>query len=145
MTSPSIVTVNRMNHQRGLNGDLSPLVVPPSEVAGSLIPAEVLDLTSTPVQVLFPDGLVSLLITYLDLGSAVGARAFYVFDPFSATDAATKLATAGSRIFHMIGKDDSLEILFDDDSPVYSVYMNSDVASETGSSVVRLFGRTPQP
>lgn len=121
--------------------DRGRFVVPPSEREGVGVVREVLDLTTTPQSVEFASGLISAELTYLDLGSGVGDWIFVVFDALSDSDAATKLADSETRVRIMLGESGAREFHFSADEPVRRIDVASNVASETGDTVVRIIGK----
>jgi len=113
-----------------------------SERLGVGISREILDLTTTIQTLNFASGLLSVELSYLDLGSAIGDWIFVVFDALSDADAATKLTIPESRIRIMLGESGTKEFIFSTNTPCYRLDMISNVASETGDSVVRVIGKT---
>lgn len=112
-----------------------------TEREGVGVSREILDLTTTPQTLSFAEGLAAVEISYLDLGSAVGDWIYVVFDALSDADAATKLATAEARIRIMLGEVSSKSIIFARTTPCYRIDVVSNVATETGDSVVRIIGK----
>lgn len=121
--------------------DRGRFVVPPSEREGVGVVREISSPTTTPSTLEFAAGLISIELTYLDLGSAVGDWIFVVFDALSDSDAATKLADSETRIRIMLGETGAREFHFSVDEPVRRIDVASNVASESGTSVVRVIGK----
>lgn len=121
--------------------DRGAYVVGATERKGVGVVREILDLTTTPVSVTFAGGVTQAEITYLDLGSAVGDWVYVVFDALSDSDAATKLADSETRVRVMLGATDVHVFGFAFDSPCYRMDFASNVASETGDSVVRIIAK----
>lgn len=115
-------------------------VVTASERRGVAVVRQILDLTTTPVSVTFAGGVTQAIIKYSDLGSAVGDWIWVVFDALSDSDAATKLADPEVAIRILIGEDFPIPP-FDPATPCYRMDFASNVASETGDSVVRILAK----
>lgn len=113
----------------------------PDTVPGAVLSREITDLTTTIQTLAFSQGLVSVEISYIDLGSAVGDWIFVVFDALSDADAATKLSVPEARVRIMLGEAGAREFLFDLETPCTRLDFASNVASETGDSLVRVLGK----
>jgi hypothetical protein len=116
-----------------------PVVV--QETTGALVAYEISDQTSTPTQVDFAGGLALVSIAYINISAADGDLIYVVFDATDDTDAATKLGSAGSREVVMLGERRTWE--FDSDTPCMRIDVKSNVASETGDSLVHFSGKAP--
>lgn len=116
-------------------------VVPPSEIEGVGVSREIADLTTTIQTLTFAQGLVSAEISYVDLGTAVGDWIFVVFDALSDADAATKLSVPEARVRIMLGETGAREFVFARETPCTRLDFASNVASETGDSLVRVLGK----
>jgi len=108
-------------------------------VPGVGIADEIADQTTTPTQKDYASGLIEISIAYVDRGSAAGTVLYVVFDALDDADASTKLGAAGSRYVVFLGE--RRKWTFQSDSPVYRVDVASDVASETGDSLVIIDGK----
>ena len=116
-------------------------VVALSERRGVGVLRQILDLTTTPVSVTFAGGVTEAEISYVDMGSAVGDWIFVVFDALSDSDAATKLANPETAVRIFLGVADTHVFRFDPGTPCYRMDFVSNVASETGDSVVRIIAK----
>lgn len=114
-------------------------VVTPSELFGIGTAAEIADQTTTPTQTDFPSGLLGVSIDFIDRGSADATVLYVVFDALDDADAATKLATPGSREVIMLGG--SAAFPFAPIGPCYRIDVATDAASETGDSLVFMSGK----
>lgn len=110
------------------------LVASPSERAHEITPGEISNLTSTRSKVSLSSGADVFRVSYSNLGSAVGKVLYVVFNATSDADANTKLGTAGQRFVVPLGGDRQFE--FGPDILLTRVDVKTDVASETGSSLV---------
>lgn len=115
-------------------------VASPGEIPGVGVTREIANPTTTPVTKDFPSGLLSVTIGYLDSGSAAGKLLYAVFDALDADDAATKLGAEGREVVKIEG---FRTFVFSPSTPCYRVSVASNVASETGSSLVLLSGKVP--
>ena len=113
--------------------------MPPDQLPGVGVSAEIADQTTTPTQTDFASGLLSVSIAYIDRGSAVGTILYVVFDALDDADASTKLGAAGSREVVMLGE--RRQWTFSTSSPCYRIDVASDAASETGDSLVAFSGK----
>lgn len=111
-------------------------VSPPSEKEGVQTNGVFSNPTTTPQKMLFPDGLLSVNLTYRNLGSAVGAYCWVVFGAFSDADAATKLSQDATRTRLVIGDTLGLSRDWTAEAPCNRIDIASNVASETGTSAV---------
>lgn len=116
-----------------------PVVV--QETAGALTAYEIADQTSTRTKVEFLGGVAIISIAYINIAAADGDYIYVVFDATDDTDANTKLATAGSREIVMIGERRTWD--FDPDAPCTRIDVKSNVASETGDSLIHFSGKVP--
>lgn len=111
----------------------------PSEFFGVGVSDEIADQTTTPTQKDFVSGLLSVSIAYINRGSAAGTILYVVFDALDDADASTKLGAAGSREVVMLGE--RRQWTFSPATPCYRIDVASDVASETGDSLVVFSGK----
>jgi hypothetical protein len=114
-------------------------VVSPYELPGIGVTYEIADQTSTPTQVDFVSGLLSVAIAYIDILSTDGVLLYVVFDALDDADAATKLALAGSREIVMLGE--RRQWVFSPDSPCFRIDIASNTAAETGDSLTFFSGK----
>ena len=103
------------------------------------VEAEISNQTSTPTQEDFASGLIDVVIGYWPVTLPAGSRIYVVFDALSDADALTKLATAGSRSVIMIGQQFGWS--FSPSSPCYRIDIASDVATESGTTLVTINGK----
>lgn len=115
------------------------IVVPADQLPGVGVAAEIADQTTTPTPKEFVSGLLSVSIAFIDRGAADGTILYVVFDALDDADASTKLGSAGSREVIMLGE--RRQWTFSPASPCYRIDVASDVAAETGDSLVVLSGK----
>ncbi|MHB0978389.1 MAG: hypothetical protein ACYC1K_03270 [Minisyncoccota bacterium] len=120
-------------------------VVPPDQIPGSLVPYEVINLTTTRVRLDYPSGATALEFSYRQNSpsgttAAVGRAVYIVFNATSDDDANGKLALAGARIRLPLG--DDFGHLATDADPVTRVDVISE-AAETGHSTLMIVARIP--
>jgi len=114
-------------------------VLTADQLLGVGVTAEIADQTTTPTQTDFASGLLSVSIAYIDRGSADGTILYVVFDALDDAAASTQLGAAGSREVIMLGE--RRQWTFSSASPCYRIDVASDVASETGDSLVVFSGK----
>lgn len=114
-------------------------VISVDQLPGVGVVMEIANQTTTPTKSLFPSGLLSLNVSFIDRGAAAGTVLYVVFDAPDDAAAITMLGSAGSR--HVVRRGGSLERTFSELSKVYRVDIASDVGTETGASLSYLEGK----
>jgi len=109
-----------------------------AEEIGVLISSEVSNPSTTQGNILYPGGLLSAEISLLNLASSNIGYVYVVFDGLDDADAATKLATAGTRELIAIGE--TRTFLFSPETPIFRIDYVSNVASGsiTGTGILRI-------
>lgn len=117
-----------------LNTDGAAHVRTLAELDLSYTPFETSDQTTTHTTQTISAGARVVTIYYRDIGSAVGDVLYVVFNADDDTDANSKLTTAGQRFVVPIGSERTW--VFPEGSEVTRIDYESNVASETGDSLV---------
>lgn len=103
--------------------------------------AEYANPTSTPQTILTPSGLLSLGVLFLGIATPAAKWVYVVFDAFDASDAVSKLGTAGARFRIPLGTD-LFPIGFNPTSAPRRIDFATDVAAETGTTALTFYGKT---
>lgn len=108
------------------------------ETPGVLVSSEVTNPSTTQGTISYTGGLMSAEISLLSLSSSNINYAYVVFDALDSADAATKLATAGTRELVKMGEVRLFN--FTPETPIYRIDYVSDVASGsiTGTGLLRV-------
>lgn len=110
------------------------LVLAPQERAHQITPFERSNATTTRAAVTVADPAATLRVGYSNLGSAAGKVLYVVINATSDADANAKLALAGQRFTIPIGE--SREFQFGPEALLTRIDTKSDIATETGASLV---------